>query len=183
MTLLFVALALALTGSVQQNGAASDGVPAKSASGQAQVAGETLPVSLERIQRAIAQEPAIRLKDQDLNGDRPVFRVEILGEKLTIEDILGPDYLKGPVPYGGMTHQEFLDMVTPEDVKGYAAFSNKEGAVVAATSLALQWALQKAIHDFKQARDERELEAARREVREALAELRKARREAGLPDR
>ena len=74
-------------------------------------------------------------------------------------------------------------MVTPEDVKGYAAFSNKEGAVVAATSLALQWALQKAIHDFKQARDEREREAARREVQEALAELRKARREAGLPDR
>ena len=27
-----------------------------------------------------------------------------------------------------MTHQEFLDMVTPKDVQGYAPFSNGEGA-------------------------------------------------------
>ena len=27
-----------------------------------------------------------------------MFRVEVLSKKMTIEDILGPDYLKGPVP-------------------------------------------------------------------------------------
>ena len=137
-----------------------------------------LPVSLARIQRALSRPPAIRLK-----GERLVFRVEVLGRKPSIEDILGPDYLKGPVPYGGMTHQEFLNMVTPKDFQGYAAFNNREGLAVAATSFALQWALQKAIHKYETAKQEREREAARKEVQEALADLEKARLKAGLPPR
>ena len=108
--------------------------------------------------------------------------VNLLRRKPTIEDILGPDYLKGPVPsYGGMTHQEFLNMVTPKDYQGYAAFNNREAMTVAATSFALQWALQKAIHKFETAKQDREREAARKEVQEALAELEKARVKAGLP--
>ena len=48
--------------------------------------------------------------------------------RLTIEDILGPDYLKGPVPArAGMTHQEFLDMVTPKDYQGYARVHERRG--------------------------------------------------------
>jgi hypothetical protein len=137
-----------------------------------------LPVSLTRIQRALSRPAAIRLKDERL-----VFRVEVLGRKPTIEDILGPDYLKGPVPYGGMTHQEFLNMVTPKDVQGYAAFNNREAFTVAATSFALQWALQKAIHKFETAKQEREREAARKEVQEALEDLERARARAGLPPR
>jgi hypothetical protein len=82
-----------------------------------------------------------------------------------------------------MTHQDFLDLVTPKDVQGYAAFSNKQGMVVAATSIALQWALQKALDKFKDARNERAKEAAQKEVQDALDALRKARREAGLPDK
>ena len=82
-----------------------------------------------------------------------------------------------------MTHQEFLNLVTPKDVQGYAAFSNKQGLTVAATSLALQWALQKAIQKFNDAKEDRAREAAKKEVEEALAELRRARRAAGLPDK
>jgi len=52
---------------------------------------------------------------------------------------------------------------------------------VAATSFALQWALQKAIHKFETAKQDREREAARKEVQDALAELEKARAKAGLP--
>jgi hypothetical protein len=137
-----------------------------------------LPVSLDRIRRELSRPPAIRLY-----GERNVYRVEIIGRKPTIEDILGPDYLKGPVPAGAPTHQEFLDLVTPKDFRGYAAFSNREGMTVAATSLALQWALQKAIHKFETAKHEREKEAARKEVQEALADLEKARVRAGLPPR
>jgi hypothetical protein len=136
-----------------------------------------LPVSLERIQRALSRAPAIRL-DKD-----NVYRVAIIGRKPTIEDILGPDYLKGPTPAGAPTHQEFLDLVTPTDFRGYAAFNNREALTVAATSFALQWALQKAIHKFETAREEREREAARKEVQDALAELDEARAKAGLPPR
>jgi hypothetical protein len=140
---------------------------------------DDLPVSLDRIQKALANTPKLRF-DSD---DKPVFRVEVFGDKPTIEDILGPDFYKGPVKYGGMTHQEFLNMVTPKDVQGYAAFSNAEGATVAATSFLLQWTLQKAIHKFSQAKDARAREAARQEVIDALNELDQARAKAGLPRR
>jgi hypothetical protein len=82
---------------------------------------------------------------------------------------------------GAMNHQEFLAMVTPKDVQGYAAFSNGQAFTVAATSIALQWALQKAIHKFGEASDRRAQEAARREVMDAINALQEARRRAGLP--
>jgi hypothetical protein len=135
-----------------------------------------LPVSLDRIQRALAKTPVMKF-DQE---QKPVFRVQVFGDKPTIEEILGEDFGKGPVPYGGMTHQEFLNMVTPKDVQGYAAFSNKEGATVAATSFLLQWALQKALVKYRETRDERAREAARQEVLEALNALEEARAKAGL---
>ena len=47
--------------------------------------GGDLPVSLERIQRALSRPPAIRLQ-----GERNVYRGEIIGRQPTIEDILGP---------------------------------------------------------------------------------------------
>lgn len=137
-----------------------------------------LGISLDKIQKAVTRPAAIKLTEE-----RPVFRLEVFGKNPSIEDILGPDYLRGPVPYSGMTHQEFLNMVTPTDVQGYAAFTNGQGMVVAATSIALQWTLQKAIDKLREARSDRAKEAARKEVDEALEALRKARREAGLPDK
>ena len=139
---------------------------------------DRLPIDIDKIQRALAKPRAIKLETE-----RSVFRIEIFGRRPTIEDILGRDFLKGPTPAGAMTHQEFLNLVTPKDVQGYAAFSNKQGLTVAATSLALQWALQKAIQKFNDAKEDRAREAAKKEVEEALAELRRARRAAGLPDK
>jgi len=137
---------------------------------------DDLPISLERIQKRLATPQAIRL-----DAGKPVFRVEVLGKNPTIEDILGKDFLLGPVSWGPITHQDFLNLVTPRDVAGYSAFSNKEALTVAATSFALQWALQKAIQKFSDAKKEREKEAARQEVLDALNALQQARAKAGLP--
>ena len=139
---------------------------------------DALPVNLRKIQRAVTRPAAIKT-----DSTRPVFRVQIFSRNPTIDDILGPDWRKGPTPLGAMTHQEFLDIVTPTDVKGYAAFDNRQGLIVAATSFALKWAVQKALDKLDQAQTERQKEAARKEVDEALASLRRARRDAGLPDR
>ena len=136
------------------------------------------PSASARIQKALARPPAIRPESV-----RPVFRVQVFSRSPTIDDILGPDWRRGPTPLGAMSHQEFLDLVTPTDVKGYAAFDNKQAAVVAATSFALQWAVTSAMKKLDQAITERQKEAARKEVAEALAALKKARREAGLPDK
>src|SRR5438045_3637222 len=81
---------------------------------------EPLPVSLERIQRALSTKPALELKEQ-----HPVFRLEIFGRKPTIEDILGEKFWIGPAPYGGMTHQEFMERVTPQLAQPYAGFAGK----------------------------------------------------------
>ena len=144
--------------------------------GSSSATADDLPISLDRIQRALSRPPALSLRT-----GRIVFRVEVIGRKMTIEDILGPDYLKGPVPSSGMSHQEFLNMVTPKDYQGYAAFNNREALTVAATSFALQWALQRAVHKFETAKQDREREAARQEVQAALADLEQARLRAGLP--
>lgn len=144
-------------------------------------AGE-LPVSLARIQRALSGPPTIRLLESRTRDGRPLYRVDIEGEKIDITSILGKDFTRGPASYGAMTHQEFLNMVTPDDVRGYAPFSNGQGMVVAATSIALQWAVLKAMDSLKEAKNERAKVQARREVQEALEALRKARKAAGLPD-
>lgn len=146
---------------------------------------EELGVSLEKIQRALARAPAIKVPEETRrdSSDVPVFRISIEERKLSIDEILGPEFWRGPAPYGGMTHQEFLNMVTPDEVRGYAAFNNAQAATVAVTSFALQWGLKTAIRALQDAKTDREREEARKEVQEALEALRKARREAGLPDR
>ena len=172
--IIVAALTLTVVTGPQSPGAAAQGraqqEAARPAPAEAQV---VLPVSLDRIQRALSRPPAIQPR-----SDRPVFRVEIFAAKPTVEDILGPDYLIGPVPYGGMTHSEFLNMVTPTEYRGYSMFTNKEGMTIAATSLALQWALMKAVDKLKSARDERAKEAARREVLAAMNQLEEANRKA-----
>lgn len=146
-------------------------------------AADDLPVSLDRIQRALAAPGVLKTLEPTVRDGRPVYRVDIEGAKIDMRTLLGKEALRGPVPYGGMTHQEFLDLVTPDDVRGYAAFSNAEGITVAATSIALQWAVLKAIDALKKAKDAREQDAATKEVEQALEALRKARRAAGLPEK
>ena len=135
-----------------------------------------LPVSVDRIQKALAKTPMLRFDQKD----QPVFRVQVFGEKPTLEEILGPDWQTRPVPHGSMTHREFLAMVTPKEVQGYAGFSSSEGMTVAATSALLQWTLQKALQKYTQSSDERQREAARKEVLEALKALEDARAKAGI---
>jgi hypothetical protein len=157
--------------------------PQNSATAKPQV--EPTDASLERIQKKLMRDPAIKLDKQPTESGRglPTFRVRVDAPALTVEQILGPDFLRGPVPATGMTHQEFLDLVTPKDVRGYAAFTNKEGITVALTSTALQFALKQALEAWRGAKDERAREAARKEVEDAIAALRRARQDAGLPDK
>src|SRR5258708_30163820 len=62
-------------------------------------ASEELPVSLDRIQRALSPKPAIELKEQ-----HPVFPVEVFGRKPTIGSLPAPRSWIGPAPYAPTTH-------------------------------------------------------------------------------
>jgi hypothetical protein len=137
---------------------------------------EDLPVSLDRIQRALSTKPAIELKEQ-----HPVFRLEIFGSKPTLEDILGEKFWLGPSKYGSMTHQEFMDKVTPPELRSYGGFTGTSLLQVTALTLMEQWALKQALHKFRTAFTDHEREAARKEVLDAMAALERARAAAGLP--
>lgn len=133
-------------------------------------------MSLERIQRALSAPPPLELKEQS-----PVFRLEVFGRKPTLEDILGEKFWIGPTPYGGMTHSDYLNMVTPELARPFAGFTGGHLVAQSALTLAQTWALKQAIKKFQSAMSSREKEAARKEVMDALAALEEARRKAGLP--
>jgi hypothetical protein len=137
---------------------------------------QELPVSLDRIQRALSAPPKIDLKEQS-----PVFRLEVFGRKPTLEDILGEKFWVGPTPYGGMTHSDYLNMVTPELARPYAGFTGGHLVAQSLLTLAQTWALKQAIKKFQGALTDREKAAARKEVMEALVALEEARRKAGLP--
>ena len=109
-----------------------------------------------------------------------MFRLEVFGRKPTLEDLLGEKFWIGPTPYGGMTHSEFLNMVTPELARPYAGFTGGHLLAQAALTLAEQWALKQAIKRFRNALSDRERASARKEVMEALVALEEARRKAGL---
>ena len=143
--------------------------PAPQAAEAAPINVDDLPVSLGRIQRALAAPPAIKLKEE-----HPVFRLEVFGRKPTIEDILGERFWLGPVPYGGMTHSDFLSMVTPKMAQPYAGFTGKYLLAETALTLFETWALKAAIKKFQGAKGEHDREAARKEVMEALAALDRA---------
>ena len=134
-----------------------------------------LPVSLDRIERALEGPPPVKLQEE-----HPIFRVEVFGKKPTLEEILGEKFWVGKTPYGGMTHQEFMEMNTPKELQPYAGFTGKYLVAETALTLAEQWALKQAIHHFQTAHEERERAAARKEVLDALAALEKARKDAGL---
>ena len=178
MSLQAVTISVALLAPVQQPAApqVSPPRPAEQNS-QSPAAVDTVswPVSLHRIQEAISRPPAIKT-----TAGRPTFRVEVFAKKPTIEDILGEGYLVGPTP-GPMTHQEFLNLVTPNEFRGMGVFTGGEALTVAATSIGLQWALSKAIDKLSDAKTERAKEAARREVLDAMNQLAEARKKAGLP--
>ena len=133
-------------------------------------------MSLDRIQRALSAPPPLELKEQS-----PVFRLEVFGRKPTLEDILGEKFWIGPTPYGGMTHSDYLNMVTPELARPYAGFTGGHLVAQSLLTLAQTWALKQAIKKFQNAMSTREKEAARKEVMEALVALEDARRKAGLP--
>ena len=81
-------------------------------------------------------------------------------------------------------------MVTPPEYRGAGVFTVGEALTVAAVSIGLQWAVEKAsdellkkVRKLKASRTERAKAAARKEVLAALDELAAARTKAGLPPR
>lgn len=75
-----------------------------------------LPVSLDRIRRQLeATRPRTRASK---DGLRLEYYVDVYGRAPRLELFLPNENITStPVMYGGMTHQEFLQVITPEEFK------------------------------------------------------------------
>jgi hypothetical protein len=94
--------------------------------------GAALPVSIDRIRKALtAPEPTGPPIQKTVDGEAPRFVVQTQAPRtLTLRSYLDdgtavPAYVRSPFdPY----HTEFLDMVTPDAAKGCAQFAGDQGA-------------------------------------------------------
>ena len=101
-----------------------------------------LPVSLDRIRRELrrADDTATPLSDGQLR-----YYVEVIGKVPRFDQIFGDfDLTHGPVPHAGVTHQEFLDLVTPKEYRPYAGLTAGEAAQAAITTLVTRWLMEQA---------------------------------------
>ena len=80
-----------------------------------------LPIDLERIQREL-QQTATREERDGLNLR---FYVNVTTQAPPLV-IFGPDdnLVNGPVPYGGPTHKDMLEQMTPKEFRAPAADMN-----------------------------------------------------------
>jgi hypothetical protein len=82
-----------------------------------------LGVSVDRIGRQLRRQATVR---EERNGLNLEYFVDVYGQAPRIEIFPKKDnLLSGPVPYGGPTHRDILQVVTPQEFRSPPAdFSN-----------------------------------------------------------
>lgn len=125
--------------------------------------------NFDRIREALDKPPALVLNDGQLR-----IYVEVIAKWPRFDEVVkGYDLRHGPTPRGAvMTHQEFLQMVTPRELYGSAGI--RPGEVLQMTLIGwLGKALVlKALDEIREARSEREIQEIRARIDRELAALR-----------
>jgi hypothetical protein len=155
---------------------AATSAPSSTQDGQAAPVGATptkpdLPVSLDRIRKALEQQPAqplLRLPDT------PTFRIEVQ-ERNRLQELLSTlDFKGGPTPAGGLYAAEMQRVMFPSVsnplVQPYAAFSQPELLTIIIENLVGKYLIGKAFGAISAAERERAEAAAREEVRQTIAQ-------------
>jgi hypothetical protein len=141
---------------------------------------DALPLSLDRIAERLEQPPALRL-----DTTRPTFRVQIYGQRqrwLGDIDWLGTADGRRP-PVGVPWHDQFLNMVTPEQARSFGAFEGTDLLQVMATSFLQGFATETVVGAIKGAIRDRRERQAKEEVDAAIAAWKKEREAAALRER
>jgi hypothetical protein len=129
-----------------------------------------MPVDLDKIKNIVNQSPKATL---NLDSMRARFYVQVNAEqKPLFSSFVGTfDLRNGPVPRAGMTHQEFLNLVTPKELYSAAGIQPKEVLQFAITNYLAQALVRKALEEIKSARNESEIQAIRERINRELAAL------------
>ena len=148
------------------------GSPSQAATPPAPAA-QRVPISdaeFERIRQALKNEPTLDIKDDQLR-----FYVRVLAKQQPTfaQWVKGYDLMNGPVKRGNpMTHQEFLNMVTPRDLHSSGGITATEMLSVAITNWLGQALVRRMIDELKEAKTEREVQEIRDRINRELAALR-----------
>lgn len=127
----------------------------------------SIPVDVEKIKNALERPNTLHLDDSQLR-----FYATVTAKIPTFEDFVGDFDLKnGPVPRAGMTHQEFLNMVTPKELYSSAGITAPEMLQFAITNWAAQQVIKKGLQEIRQARTQREIQTIRERINRELAAL------------
>lgn len=126
---------------------------------------------LARIRAAVKREPVLKIEDGQLR-----IYVEVIANWPSFTEFSrGFDYLHGPTGLDAnpMSHQEFLNMVTPHDMYSSAGIKPAEIATMAAVNVAGQWAIAKAINKIGAYRKEKQMRDIQEKIDAALAAIKK----------
>jgi hypothetical protein len=131
------------------------------------------PNDLSRIRQALSQPPAITLDAQQLR-----YYLEIIARQQTFANyVKGYDFINGPTKRGDpMTHQEFLNMVTPKEMYSSAGITATDMLQVAVTNWLGKALISKALEDLQHAKSDREAQEIRDRITRELDALDAARR-------
>jgi hypothetical protein len=123
---------------------------------------------LERVKAQLNRAPALKLDDNQLR-----FYIEVVAKQPSIADVIGSyDLINGPTKRGApMTHPEFLNMVTPQELYGSGGIKSYELLQFALTNWLGQQIIKKAIEDIRNANNDREVEEIRARINRELAAL------------
>jgi len=123
---------------------------------------------LARIQRALNEPSGARFDEQQLR-----FYLEIVAKQPSFAEFSkGYDFLNGPTKGGNpMSHQEFLDMVTPKEMYSSAGITATDQLQFALTNWLGQSLIRKALEELKAARTEREARLIRERIDRELEAL------------
>lgn len=127
-------------------------------------------IDLDRIRKGIEREPAL-----DLTKERLRFYSLVVGQPIDVEKIIGNyNLLNGPTRGGAaMTHQEFLNMVTPKELYGSGGIRAYELIQWSFVNIVGQALLKKAIEDLKNAKSDQEVAEIRARIDRELEALRR----------
>jgi hypothetical protein len=159
--------------------------PASSDQGQKPDPPPTLPVSLDRIKQGLSAGPGLKL-EPDMRNDIPRFYVDVNATPNVQKFLEGVDLVHGPVPRAGMTHAEFMEMVTPRELYSQAGFGGLDVLTANVGFAAVMYLARKAFIAMSNAKSEAEVRAIREQIQRELAELQrqqdaKAKKDPGRP--
>lgn len=128
-----------------------------------------LPVDLDRIRQALDAPVRVRIDDGRIR-----FYAEVVAAKgPTFKELtVNFDLRNGPVPGAGMTHQEFLGIVTP-NLRYYGGTGEGlKTAVWGVGEYVAFWAIRKLYRELSEVKDERRAKEIRDQIDRELAALR-----------